>query len=175
MPAADLHVALRTVLCKGLTREQTEQLAAAMVPMHVPAGSVVLHEGEKSTGLLVFLRGTADVLKRGADGENQTLATVNGPTILGEMGLLTDRPRAATVQAVTDCEFHLLTRTQFQRLLDRESLAAYKLIASVADVLADRLDMMDQKILDVPERHEEPAPVEEPSSWRKKLFSGWTF
>jgi CRP/FNR family transcriptional regulator, cyclic AMP receptor protein len=175
MPHAELHSVIRTVLCRGLSGEQAEQLVAATVPLRAPAGAVVFTEGDKSTGLLIFLRGSAEVLKQTANGETQTLATVTAPTVLGEMGLLTDRPRTATVRTLTDCEFHLLTRTQFHRLLEHESLAAYKLVATVANVLAHRLDLMDQKVLELTERHHDAAPVEELDRFRHKLFTEWAF
>jgi CRP-like cAMP-binding protein len=163
------------VLCRGLTGDQAEQLVAAMVPVNAPANTTIFSEGEKSSGLMIFVRGTAEVFKHTANRQRQTLATVHAPTILGEMGLLRDTPRTATVKTLTDCEFHLLTRTQFLRLLENDSLAAYKLIATVADVLAHRLDLMDRKVLELSEHHRDAAPVEELSRLREKLFTEWSF
>lgn len=175
MPPLELLSVVRNVLGQGLTSEQAEQLVAATVPVHAPAGTTVFREGEKSTGLLIFVRGTAEILKQGARGDSRTIATVTAPSVIGEIGLITDRPRSASVRTQTDCEFFLLTRTQFQRLLDGESLAAYKLIATLADVLARRLDMMDQKVLELSDRHRDVAPVEELADFRRQLFTEWTF
>jgi len=121
---------VRSVLCRGLTYEQTDQIVKAMVPVTVDTGALVLREGEKGQGLLVLLEGTAEIVKRDRDGGDVSLATVEAPTVLGEMSLITDRPHSATVRAVTTCQFHLLTRSQFDRLLKSENLAAYKVVAT---------------------------------------------
>jgi CRP-like cAMP-binding protein len=172
MPTADLHALVRSVLCKGLTADQAEQLVAATVPMYTPPDTIVLHEGEPSSGLLIFVHGMVDIIKRSATGASQTLATVKAPTVIGEIGLLTDRPRSASVKTRTACEFHLLTRTQFQRLVEMESVSAYKLIVSIAGVLARRLDSMDQKVIALSERPRDAEPADDLSRLREHVLTG---
>ena len=140
---------VRTVLCRGLTFEQTQQILKAMVPISTAPGTLVFRENEKGQGLLVALQGSVQILKQGADGSDAFIATVDAPTVLGEMSLITDRPHSATVRAVTACEFRLLTRAQFDRLLLGESLAAYKVVATLAEVIANRLNKMDEKVLEL--------------------------
>jgi len=53
------------------------------------------------------------------------------------------------VMAVKDCECQLLTKAQFQRLIASESLAAYKLVVMIAEVLAERLARLDRKVLEL--------------------------
>jgi len=65
------------------------------------------------------------------------------------MSLITDRPAVATVMAVTECDYQLLTKPQFQRLIASESLAAYKLVVVIATVLAQRLAQIDRKVLEL--------------------------
>ena len=136
---------MRRVLCRGLTPEQSEQILKAMIPVKADAGLVVLKEGDRAQGLIVLLEGTVEVVKNGS---TEALATFTAPTVLGEMSLLTDGPHTASVRAKTACEFSLLTTTQFQRLLRDESLAAYKVIAILAEVLARRLHRMDEKFVE---------------------------
>ena len=136
---------MRRVLCRGLTPEQSEQILKAMIPVKADAGLVVLKEGDRAQGLIVLLEGTVEVVKNGSA---EALATFTAPTVLGEMSLLTDGPHTASVRARTACEFSLLTTTQFQRLLRDESLAAYKVIAILAEVLARRLHRMDEKFVE---------------------------
>jgi len=136
---------VRRVLCRGLTPEQSEQILKAMIPVKADAGLVVLKEGDRAQGLIVLLEGTVEVVKNGS---TEALATFTAPTVLGEMSLLTDGPHTASVRAKTACEFSLLTTTQFQRLLRDESLAAYKVIAILAEVLARRLHRMDEKFVE---------------------------
>lgn len=174
--AGQVRDTIRSVLCKGLTPDQTEQIMRVLVPVHADAGHALVREGDHATGLFVLLKGRVEILKKAADGgAPQPLTTIEAPTVLGEMSLITDRPHSATVQAVTDCELFLLTKAQFQRLLASESLAAYKLIAVIAEVLVARLMRLDRKVLELSAVREAAAPVEELAAFKHKLFSEWSF
>ena len=97
----------------------------------------------------MLLEGTVEVVKEGGPGGVVVIATVEAPSVLGEMSLITDRPHSATVRARSNCDFRLLTRVQFDRLLQGESLAAYKVVATLADVIAWRLNRMDEKFVEL--------------------------
>jgi CRP/FNR family transcriptional regulator, cyclic AMP receptor protein len=160
---------VRGVLCRGLSYEQTEQILKAMVPVKTEADFVVFKEGERPQGLMVLLEGTVEVFK---DGGSEALATISAPTVLGEISLLTEGPHTASVRAKTACEFSLLTTTQFHRLLREESVAAYKVIATLAEVLARRLHRMDEKFVEV-SRQSAAAHVQEMSTFTQQLYTDW--
>ena len=175
MLQADVREIVRSVLCKGLSAAQADQIVKATVPVQIAAGHAVLHEGDASGGLYLLLRGEVEIVKRGADGTPQSLGTIGAPTVLGEMSLITARPHSATVAAVTECDFALLTRSQFERLIASESLAAYKLVATIAEVLAGRVARLDAKVLELSRRQDCPPPVGELAAFQRKLFSEWSF
>ena len=170
MTPSEANKIVRGVLCRGLSYEQTEQLLKTMVPVKTEADFVVFKEGERPQGLMVLLDGTVEVFK---DGTSEVLATIAAPTVLGEISLLTEGPHTASVRAKTPCEFSLLTTTQFHRLLREESLAAYKVIAVLAEVLARRLHRMDEKFVEI-SRQSASAHGEELSTFRQKLFTEWS-
>ena len=136
-------------MLRGLTTPQIEQLAQTTVGHKVAAGHALINEGDRPSGLVLLLQGRVEIFKHGPDGQRQSLASLDAPTLVGEMGLLTDRPASATVMTLTECEFLLLTRTQFQRLIAGDSIAAYKLVVIIAGVLADRLAKLDRKVLEL--------------------------
>lgn len=173
MLAAELPRIIRSVLGRGLTVDQAEQLAHATVRATAPAGTTVLREGEQGDGLYMLTGGTVDIVKTAPGGGAQVIATLDAPTLLGEMSLLTDRPHSASVRAATDCEFWVLTRPQFLRLLESESLAAYKVVLTIAEVLARRLYRMDEKVVELSALHGSPPPVDEIVRFNEKLLSGW--
>jgi len=140
---------MHSLLGRGLTAPQVEQLAQASVSKKIAAGETLMSEGERPSGLLFLLQGNVEIFKRGRDGQQQSLGKVDAPTVLGEMSLITERPTSATVMAVKDCECQLLTKAQFQRLIASESLAAYKLVVMIAEVLAERLARLDRKVLEL--------------------------
>jgi CRP-like cAMP-binding protein len=173
--ASEAAKIVRNVLCRGLTFDQADQIIKAMVPVNAEPGTVVMREGERGQGLLVLLHGSAEVLKHGRTGVDVALTTVEGPTVVGEMSLVSERPYSATVRALSPCEFYLLTRSQFERLLKSESLAAYKVVATLADLIASRLHRMDDKFVELAARAPAsgPATVEELAAFRHKLFTEW--
>jgi CRP-like cAMP-binding protein len=173
--SSDLISIIRTVLCRTLTPDQATELSAATVQVPVPTGAVLFKEGDPSTGLFILLRGDAEITKRTPDGAPRSIATITGPTVVGEMGLITARPRSATVRAVSDCEFHQLTRTQFDRMVKAERMAAFKLLGTIADVLARRVEAMDQQLAGFAEPTKTAPPVADLAALREKLFTEWSF
>ncbi len=168
MAVDDVIGVIRSVLCRRLTAEEAEQLVAAMRPVTVRASEPICREGDEAVGLLLLLSGTAEVLK----GDRERLAIVEAPTVLGEMSLLTDGRHTATVRAQTPCELRLLPKAEFLRLLESESPAAYKLVTTVAEVLARRLSRMDEKVVELAAQR---RPIEELAAFKQKLFTEWSF
>ena len=138
-----------SLLGRGVTSQQVEQLAQASVGQKVAAGHSLMNEGDRPSGLVFLLQGDVEVFKHGPDGQRQSLAKVEAPTLLGEMSLITDRPTSATVVALTECDLQLLTKAQFQRLIAADSIAAYKLVMTIATVIAARLAKLDRKVLEL--------------------------
>ncbi len=164
-----------TVLCKTLTPAQAEEILAATRPLSVPAGRTVFKEGEEGSGLFLLLTGRVEVLKDGPDGATQQLATVEAPSVLGELSLVSERRHSATVRALADSELRVLAREDFLRLLARDNLAAHKLVGAIAEVLARRLRRMNEMAMELLGRSDAPPPVEELARFKQKLFSEWSF
>ena len=175
LTAGQVRDTIRSVLCKNLSVEQADELARALTPGEVRAGDLILHEGDSPSGLFLLLRGAVEILKKTPHGQTHSLGTIDAPTVVGEMGLITERPHTATVRAASDCDFYLLSKTQFQRLLAGESIAAYKLVATIAEVLAGRLARLDQKVVELEGGHAAVGHVEELAAFKQKLFSEWGF
>jgi len=155
--APDLLTVVRSVLCPGLSPEEARLLVAATTPLRATKGSVVLREGEPGKGLLILVRGTVEVLKAAAGGASRVISTVRAPSVLGEIAFVTDLPHTATVRAQDECEIHLLTKAQFQQLVETESIAAHKLVVAIAQVLARRFHRMDQTLAEVAAQLSEAA------------------
>lgn len=173
--ASGLIRTICTVLCPALTAPQAEEILAATRPAAVPAGQDVFREGEEGSGLFLLVTGSVEVLKRGPTGAPQRLATVEAPSVLGEMSLVSERRHSATVRATTDAEFLVLAREDFLRLLQRDNLAAHKLTGAIAEVLARRLNRMNEMAMELLVRDDAAPPVEELARFKQKLFSEWAF
>lgn len=175
MTSQDLIQTVCRVLCKTLTRPQAEEILLATIPVAIPPKGIIFREGDEGAGLYLLLAGRADILKQGSEGAEQQIATVEAPTVLGELSLVTESRHSATVRALTDCELRLLRKEKFRQLLEADNLAAHKLVSTIAEVVARRLLRMDDKILELLEKRDGPPPVEELARFKQKLFSEWSF
>ncbi len=103
-------------LLAGADRSTLERLAAAAEEVVLPPGRVVMREGDKPDDLWVLVQGELSVCATGGGLVTRELAPVTAPGYVGELGLLHNIPRTATVR--TRRESTLL------RIDGREFLAA---------------------------------------------------
>jgi ATP-binding cassette subfamily B protein len=103
-------------LLSPLDEAQLAELARAFTPLAVEAGREVIREGEPGDLFYLVARGRV-VVARGAGDELREIARLGDGDQFGEMALLFDKPRSATVTARTDCLFLTLTRRQFLDLI----------------------------------------------------------
>jgi CRP-like cAMP-binding protein len=144
--ASQLTDMLRSRLCSSLTVQEAERIADATVPRKVLAGAPICAEGDRNAGLIFLTRGSGEIVRGTPPPGSPPIAAVEGPTMLGEVSLLTNQPASATVRARTDCECYVLTRSQFQRLLENESRAISKLVIAIAEGLARKLTAMNDRV-----------------------------
>ena len=104
----DLQLLQRVHVFDPLPLPALEQLASGLRPRHVAAGEIVYRQGDAADGCFVIESGTADVL-----GDGRTIATVGPGDLVGEIALLRDVPRTATVRAATEMDLRLLAADRF--------------------------------------------------------------
>jgi nucleotide-binding universal stress UspA family protein len=117
MNIADLLA--QTPLFADLTQEELQRIAeAARLRVYQP-GEVIVREGERTAGCFIILAGQVEVVK-GADTARSTVLAQLGPgEIFGEMSMIDDDPRSATVRALAATECVGLRRSDFMAELQR--------------------------------------------------------
>jgi NTE family protein len=115
------------------------QLAEQLEPVHAAAGDVVIAQGEPGDGLYLLLSGRLRVSVAAGGTENVLYDLARG-AIVGEIALLSDRPRSATVRAVRDSELLVLRVSSFDALVE----LAPAVLGQVARLLVDRLLAVNQ-------------------------------
>jgi MFS family permease len=90
-------------LLAGADRRTLERLAAAAEEIVMPAGQVVINEGDEADALWILVDGELSVQARGGDPEPHELPPVTAPGYVGELGLLHGIPRTASVSTSREC------------------------------------------------------------------------
>jgi aquaporin Z len=97
----------------------------------VSAGETILREGDMGDEAYVIERGTATVRRAGASGP-VTIGQLGPGDWVGEMSLLLDEPRSATVIAVTDAQLRRVTRDDFGHVLSNDPKRTQELLRQLA-------------------------------------------
>lgn len=120
-----LQVAMSNALIlRTLEPDQLEKVALALVPKNFQPGEEVIREGDEDANhFYIIENGIFDCFKKDHTGENQKIYEYNGAGAFGELALLYNQPRAATITARTDAKLWALDRGTFQVIVVR---AAYK-------------------------------------------------
>jgi CRP-like cAMP-binding protein len=126
----------RIPLFEGLSKKQLSQVSSLMTPLDLKAGKVLARQGEIGREFLILLEGEVDVARDGK------IIAVRGPgDFIGEIALLDNRPRTATVTARTDVVVEVLNRGEFASLLAE----APELSSQVMATMARRLAALDHE------------------------------
>lgn len=117
----------RVPLFEGLSKVDLRKVAGIADELDLPAGKTLTREGERGRELFVLLEGEAVVRRRG-----RRLATLRAGDVVGEIALLADVPRTATVVTGTAARALVITDRDFRRLLRDSPTIAVKLLGTVA-------------------------------------------
>jgi CRP-like cAMP-binding protein len=135
-------------LTRDLERKEQDCLAGLLRVYAVPAGHELFAEGDPAGYLALLLEGRMSVSKRRDDSGSCALYTLNPGKVFGEMALLDQEPRSASVTALTDCQIAVLTRDHFQRLCEGRSVLAVKLLLGLGRTLSQRLRRASGQLVD---------------------------
>ena len=110
--------ALRTFsMFGGLPDSCLEPVAKVANMRRVPRGSIVVRAGDKTDFVYLVLSGSLKVLVSDEEGREVILSMLGPGELFGEMGVLDDHPRSATVLAVEPSEVVVIGKNDFKRCL----------------------------------------------------------
>lgn len=101
----------RFPLLSELERDAFLRVLQSIRLRRVPSGMVLAREGESGIAAYLIISGRVQVTKRGTDGAATTLAELGEGEIFGEMALVTESPRVATIVADTPVDLFELPKT----------------------------------------------------------------
>jgi CRP/FNR family transcriptional regulator, cyclic AMP receptor protein len=134
----------RVDLFSTLNKKELQELAKSCQERSYPAGTTILSQGDTGVGLYVLKSGKVRVIQANNPDRAETELAVVGPgDVLGEMALLDDLPRSASVVAIDDVTALLLPIWEFRSILRSHPDIALKLLA----VLSRRLRKVESTLV----------------------------
>ncbi|HLA16580.1 MAG TPA: MFS transporter [Candidatus Limnocylindrales bacterium] len=101
----------------GVPAARLDDVLGRLASVEVRAGDVVIREGDAADRFYIIDSGAFEVTQLGPDGNPRPLRTMGPDEVFGEIGLLTGRPRTATVTALVDGRLLALAASDFADLV----------------------------------------------------------
>jgi len=117
----------RAPLFEGLSKRELTDLARVTEDLEVPTGGVLCREGETGQEFFVIVEGETDITSKG-----KRVAARGGGDFVGEIALLEDTTRTATVTAKTPLRVFVLTGQDFRRLVRENPGVEQKVMRALA-------------------------------------------
>ena len=129
-------------LFQSLNKKQLEQLASWLVKREFAAGTTIVEQGKGGEGFFIIVSGKAEATRTRADG-SKTVVNQFGPTdYFGELALLDDGLRTATVTATEKVDCLVLVRWDFLAKLETNADMAVKILQELARRFRMALDAL---------------------------------
>ena len=126
----------------GLDEKELALIEQRAISRSYPKGSMVIREGEEAVSLYVISSGSVKVFMDNDEGKEIILNTQGPGEHFGELALIDDQPRSASVMTLEPSKFLIITKQQF-----RESLAHNPDLAiSIIRQLSERVRLLSDNV-----------------------------
>jgi len=129
---AKLELLRRVPLFERCSKRELERIASVADELEVPAGKTLTTEGQRGSEFVVLFEGEAEVRRRG-----RRINRLRAGDFLGEIAVVTDRPRTASTTTTAPSRLLVLTARDFRAVLRDAPSIAQKVLATLAERLPD--------------------------------------
>ncbi|WP_428558999.1 MAG: cyclic nucleotide-binding domain-containing protein [Solidesulfovibrio sp. DCME] len=139
-PRAALAARLATLkLGEAFEQDEIDTLAGYLLESAFPAGTVVIQEGRKANSLAFIEDGVVTIQKEDTGAPERHIIELSRDAVIGEIAFFDNAPRSATVVARTDVRLLVLTREDFDAMVEASPRLAIKILFCIGQVLSRRL------------------------------------
>lgn len=143
----------------NLSIEQVEKILNFSRVLDFRPGEIIMEEDQAGDSLFIILEGVVEVSKNlvktgvggsaADDGKSKTFAKLDAHShaVFGEIGLLEESKRTATVKALTDCRLCEIKKQDFFQLADSDFEIGYRVLTNLAKLMSSRLRKADEDIV----------------------------
>jgi CRP-like cAMP-binding protein len=127
-------------LFKDLHHTHLEKIAAVATEYVLPSHTTLFSDGDHGDEFFAILRGTARVLKKNSNGEQEEVAILGTHSYFGEMAFIIDEHnRTATIETQEDCIVLGFKQEDLLKILNKDDHLAHHFYRALAMGLARRL------------------------------------
>ncbi len=173
MPSAVVETLLEVApVFANFTAADRKDLLDLVVEETYAPGLEIVSVGEKARSMFVLAEGTVEVLETSGADNGAALATLIPPCSFGDVAFFEKSKHSITVRTLTPVHVISIDRTGYDRLLERQSIAAYKLALNVLLKLGDQVRRVEEWVAE--ELAKSPSITQAQwSAFRAKLYQGW--
>jgi len=153
MGSPDHTAALEDFICNvplfhGLNRGEIATMASHMERLHLESGETLFNQWDRADCVYFVEEGALDVLTKSGPETYTSIATLHRGRSIGEMSLIDNFPRSATVKAKSDAEVVRLSRKKFDQLMKRHADIGINILKGLARLMAQNLKKTSSRLAD---------------------------
>ncbi len=143
------------LLFQDLSSREVKKLMKLMHVRRFKDGEYVFHKGQPGTAFYIIRKGAVRVVQPGE--ELMDIAELQEGDLFGELSILDDTPRSASVLTKGETELRAIFKGDFDKLMVSEPTIAAKIYRRVAIIIGIRLKVTNDQLLKNVRRDAEPA------------------
>lgn len=151
----DISRLQETELFNNLTPEQIRKVLDICRTVSFSKNEIIMKEGDTGNSMYVILQGTVEVIKKlimdGMDDEESaeknkvfTRLDAGQRAVFGEIALLEESQRTATVRTITDCTLYEIKKEDFLSLAEKNFELGYRILLNLSRIVSARLRKADE-------------------------------
>ncbi len=134
---------------KNLTPYERAKIARYFQKREYKAGDRIIKEGESGDRMYIIEKGAVKITKKLKNKKEKVITNMVDGDFFGEIALLDNSPRSASVYAITNVKMLELYRVSLQELLNKDSEIGVKILYKFSQILAERIRNAGDKIRDI--------------------------
>jgi CRP-like cAMP-binding protein len=147
----DITIFQEISLFKNLTSDKIRKVTSILREVTFSAGEIIVQEGDVGDTMYIMQKGTVEVVKSLVMGDeesdkNKVFTRLDGTqhAVFGEIALLEELKRTATIKAITDCVLYEIKKDDFLRLAEEDHEIGYRILLNLSRIVSARLRKADE-------------------------------
>jgi diguanylate cyclase (GGDEF)-like protein len=139
----------KSPLFSGMSQLEFNAVRPFLEPAFVKKGDTLFSEGEKGEAMFILISGTLSAFVTQSDGTSRWMFNISPGSFFGEMSVIANEPRSATITAKEDSSFMIFQGIDFYRIIFDHPLIAVKILKAISIVQNMWFDKSSQNLNDL--------------------------